>query len=734
MERSRTSLEEEGRIEEGRALAPLYLAAFMVLFCGISAVNSTVEDPRLTFFSTLLIAVGVGVSHRMRVQGADQRFVVWLASGMAALLFLLQPFYGSFSRGSLFGMEHDPFSSSGIGVVLEWATILYSFTLLTNHSLLFSIVPSMALIGLMSSENLNPEMVTYFLGFVLSTVFLMGYQSHLERAAEGQGTREGLGAAYRPFLVLSAVVVAGAFLIGQVASAPLKFVGRQVFSVAANSIPSAPASFLPLDLKGQLDTMSLSGHTPNLSGAEMMRVKSRVARYWRGAVFERYTGVSWRSNANYHSIDTSRRPEESGSLEKIYRLDPRDRLKDLKSREILNQTFSTSSFDKTMYAASEPRRFEGPMSGLSATMTLTARADWGQNNLTYHVTSLISNATPDQLRRAPSWKQITARDGGFSTELSGESLVPPGLNFGAFMRGLIEDNTRLNRSLPRRVREEAEKITRGKTSDYDRALAIDQHLKQNYIYTLEPPLLPAERDATDFFLFDARQGYCEQFANAMAVMLRTLGIPARVAVGYAPGEFDRATQEWVVRELDAHAWVEVYFPEYGWITFDPTGGVRPEQPGFSLRKILASVTRFINSREFLPTVVLLLIVSVFGYAVKAEAYDRFLRSHVEEAVRRWRTRGSPDPRWAVERHYHALQKLLQRRGVPLTPNQTPHEIQEAALARYGEDGGIAAPLRQMTRLYTEAAYSGRELPPGSDRASEAWLDQVRQELKTHARR
>ncbi len=78
------------------------------------------------------------------------------------------------------------------------------------------------------------------------------------------------------------------------------------------------------------------------------------------------------------------------------------------------------------------------------------------------------------------------------------------------------------------------------------------------------------RDVVDFFLFDMKKGYCDHFASAMAVMARSVKVPARVAVGYASGTLDGLLGEYVVRDEDAHAWVEVYFPGYGWVEFEPT--------------------------------------------------------------------------------------------------------------------------------------------------------------------
>ena len=115
----------------------------------------------------------------------------------------------------------------------------------------------------------------------------------------------------------------------------------------------------------------------------------------------------------------------------------------------------------------------------------------------------------------------------------------------------------------------AAQITASATNDYDRAAAIEQHLRTRYGYTLQLPAA-APKDPIANFLFERKQGHCEYFASSMAVMLRTLGIPARVVNGFRSDEFNDLTGSYLVRAKDAHAWVEAYFPGYGWQTFDPT--------------------------------------------------------------------------------------------------------------------------------------------------------------------
>ncbi|MFQ5875635.1 MAG: DUF4129 domain-containing transglutaminase family protein, partial [Dehalococcoidia bacterium] len=102
-----------------------------------------------------------------------------------------------------------------------------------------------------------------------------------------------------------------------------------------------------------------------------------------------------------------------------------------------------------------------------------------------------------------------------------------------------------------------------------KAAAIERYLRKIMFYStdIEPP--PEDADGVDYFLFTSMRGYSSYFASAMTVMLRTIGIPARLAVGYSTGDWDEEQNAYVVRSSNAHAWPEAYFPGYGWISFEP---------------------------------------------------------------------------------------------------------------------------------------------------------------------
>ena len=115
----------------------------------------------------------------------------------------------------------------------------------------------------------------------------------------------------------------------------------------------------------------------------------------------------------------------------------------------------------------------------------------------------------------------------------------------------------------------AQKITATAGNPFDKSVALESYLRRNFGYTLNLAGKPGA-DPLAQFLFVTKAGHCEYFSSAMALMLRTLGIPSREVNGFLPGEFNDLAGDYIVRASDAHSWVEAYFPGSGWITFDPT--------------------------------------------------------------------------------------------------------------------------------------------------------------------
>ena len=174
-----------------------------------------------------------------------------------------------------------------------------------------------------------------------------------------------------------------------------------------------------------------------------------------------------------------------------------------------------------------------------------------RSNGQYNITSEYPDVQDSDLRAAgtdyPSWLQPYM-------SLPSEGYRPP--------------------DVLKRIHDLAVQLTAGASNPYDKATAIQDYLRSGaFRYTLKPPIAPAGTDPLDFFLFDpinGHQGYCQYFATAMGDMLRSIGIPTRLVNGYGAGTFDTSTNRYIVRDEDAHTWVEAYFPGYGWIPFEPT--------------------------------------------------------------------------------------------------------------------------------------------------------------------
>jgi protein-glutamine gamma-glutamyltransferase len=204
----------------------------------------------------------------------------------------------------------------------------------------------------------------------------------------------------------------------------------------------------------------------------------------------------------------------------------------------------------------------------------------------YSVMSYVPQPTPAEMRAAPrtfpaaylrytEFDLPTARESGLrlaATDPTRTGVFATARTVGAPSPGLapgtiVRVARRILASPYGPMYRLARRITAGSRTAYDAAMAIQTYLEANYAYGVDPP---ARRYPLEAFLFQDRVGYCQQFSGAMALMLRMVGIPARVAVGFHTGTYDSSTRSYRVSARDAHSWVEVFFTGIGWVAFDPT--------------------------------------------------------------------------------------------------------------------------------------------------------------------
>jgi transglutaminase-like putative cysteine protease len=262
-------------------------------------------------------------------------------------------------------------------------------------------------------------------------------------------------------------------------------------------------------------------------------------RYFRMAVFEQYTGQTW-----------LRAPNAVRDIEP----DMPDLALNYAATEPVTQTIQPFlPVVQQLYAAAQPEHFSIPVrvavadgDGIGDVLSVESRAPLPLGSSTYSVSSRLSRAGAAALRAAggddPGW-------------VSGRYLALPD-------------------SVTPQTRALAEQLVAGSASRYDKANAIEDYLRTNIAYDEKIDSPPANRDRVDWLLFDEKRGYCDYYASAFVVMARSVGIPARFVAGYSRPAAPEANGAWRIRNLDAHTWPEVYFPEYGWVEFEPTAGDR----------------------------------------------------------------------------------------------------------------------------------------------------------------
>ncbi|HCU56772.1 MAG TPA: hypothetical protein DF984_00835 [Anaerolineaceae bacterium] len=181
--------------------------------------------------------------------------------------------------------------------------------------------------------------------------------------------------------------------------------------------------------------------------------------------------------------------------------------------------------------------------------------------LTDTETDLIALVAEPNLREEDTY-QVTSR----VVVPTADALRTSGTDYPDWLLPYLQNPTDFS---PRIITLAAE-ITEGLETNFDKAQAITRYLRNTIEYTRTLPAISEDVDPLEWFLFDSQTGFCNYYATVEVLMLRSLGIPARLSVGYAEGEFDSETNSYTVRKQDSHAWPEVYFIGYGWTVFEPT--------------------------------------------------------------------------------------------------------------------------------------------------------------------
>lgn len=272
-----------------------------------------------------------------------------------------------------------------------------------------------------------------------------------------------------------------------------------------------------------------------------------TGHYMRGGTLSHYDGRGWSNpdNDSRDSLSANTRWQEIGW-----------------GRRQLVQSVVMMISSQRLYAAAEPVEFS-----VDAQLVLRDEEDLVValgREASYTVVSAVPAVNEEMLRELPEWNEANPLPAGYEKYLE------------------------LPDTVTTRTRELVASIIQDAATDYDKAYAIEQYLRQ-FEYDLDVSDPPRRvEDVADYFLFELQRGYCDYYATAFVVMARMAGLPARFTTGFAVGRWNFATGVWVITEAEAHSWPEVYFPEVGWIAFEPTAGrpnlvrIAPASPSTSI--------------------------------------------------------------------------------------------------------------------------------------------------------
>jgi transglutaminase-like putative cysteine protease len=452
--------------------------------------------------------------------------------GQRPLLTSRGAFYLSCAYIAVFLFDLSALSGTLIGATVHMVLFLELAKMhqeKTDKDYLYLILLAFVKILAASSLTVDMSFVLTLLLFVIAFVStLMSFEIYRsQRAAPEEGSRESalsLGgmSVWTTFWII--VFGTGLFFV-------IPRVGTGYFTRAAIS-PLLISGFNDDVKLGQIGQLKLSSavvmHAKRLTGVPGATLK------WRGVVLDTFNGRDWKKQHRSHSLILN----SDGN----YPLDLGAPKGELASYEILLEPLATTA----LFGPYRVRQITGrAIPGIEKDNddAIFARFQ-GSRRLQYQVQSDVP--------RRP-------------IEIDDEKPEP------AIPEEIQRDYLQLPDNLDPEIRRLALQITSKRKSLANKANLVELYLKQKFKYTLTLDWNPGDQPLSTF-LFKAKKGHCEYFASSMAVLLRSIGIPTRLVNGFQMGEYNPAADAYIVRQSDAHSWVEVYLPESGWTEFDPTPG------------------------------------------------------------------------------------------------------------------------------------------------------------------
>jgi transglutaminase-like putative cysteine protease len=582
-------------------------------------------------------------------------------------------------------------------------SVTAGFTLTRTGNGWWTVLPTGLVIFAIHSFDPKPNRAYYLAVFIFFGLLLIARMVYLDRQSRWKESRTSLpphlGIDFIRFTVIAVgVIVFAAWTVPALAKSvpvvanaaqPLRQSWKELRQNWQNAFASV-RSTTGVTVEYYGNNLPL-GQGAALTDAPVMFVKAPMNKplgvryYWRAAVYDTYLNGVW-----------------SNSIHQPVPFNPLDDplvLPEEKERWLNEFEITPTSYAGTVFSPGQPYWVSTPSTALQiknpdGTIDVsgfrTTRPIRPQE--TYQVQASLTQASEADLRKAgidyPSW--VAARYLALP-----ENLTP-------------------------RTRQLAEEITTDIDNPYDQAVAITNFLRDNIVYQETVPEIPRNVEPIDWFLFRHKQGFCNYYASAAILMLRSKGIPARLAVGYAQGEKFPEDVRYHVLQRESHAWPEVYFPGYGWVEFEPTssqpaiarmsGGpaISTGPEGLTVEEELAELRRSQreemlrqnfslpepspeNSRPFwlniLTGMLIILLVGGLGYLiwriskrVGLPSFPNMLENAMirlgiqpPKALRAWSLRAALPP---LSKSYTEINRALGRLGNTPGSNLTPYERAE----------------------------------------------------------
>ena len=649
-----------------------------------------------------LLCVAYYISHKRR---REDNWAIKIGLTFAAILALLN-FFRQLSGIATLDEVRFPLAD-----LFLWIQVIHGFDLPARKDLNFSLGSSLALMAAAGSISqdlwFGGALVLYF-GLAIAALALL-HRSELSEGATGTMGGSSKKEAQTLATTIRTRGIGRALFLATAAATALFLVLPQPHNVRTFALPFNLGDGFGIISGGNVTNPGFLNGDPttraanaayygfgdrmdlrvrgDLSDEVVMRVRASSPAMHRGIIFDSYDGVAWEGD-QADPVPLSGDPPFAYPFE----------FRSLGPRATATQTyFIEREQPNLVFTGGQPESV------------------WMEGGV--NIDANGSLRTPGTLSVGTVYSVIASRGTGTPEQLRGLPEEPTPQKYEKYLE--------VPETVPARVEALARRITRNAETRYDKVKAIEDWLAANFRYALDSPVPPDGRDAVDYFLFDSDVGFCEQFASATTIMLRTLGIPARVVAGYTPGTRNIFTGYYEVKNSDAHTWVDVYFSDWGWYEFDPTFEVPLAESSITQTIPLARVVEFLSeklsgvfsgfSRDTIRYVLYVALFGVVGAAIWIGLRRR--RIDLDEPVvapPALIPRAGP-----VTRAFRRFEQTLAGAGRARSPSETAAELLHRATFRaQRRDTGA------LLQAFEQERY-GREEPTGEEvRAAIAELEHL----------